>query len=123
MNEKNPVYNRIKSKVHSMPATDLRLTAQLAGEELDMRRDRWVNKMYNRFFSMETTGMATAFRMSSPRNDWKTDRVVVNCFKDNNRSEISVGVARLAPNDKFDYYTGVAIAFARAMGESVPDLF
>ena len=114
---------QIKAKIAFMPSTELRLTATLAQEELTARRNDWVEKMYRRFSDKENAGMAAFFRMSDPADGWLTDRVIVNCFKDKRRSKISVGMARLAPNDEFDFRTGVAIAFARAMGEQVPDLF
>ena len=114
---------RIEKQIAFLPHTELRLTATLALEELTTRRNNWVEKMYRRFSDKENAGMAAFFRMSDPANGWLTDRVIVNCFKDKSRSKISVGVARLAPNDEFDFRTGVAIAFARAMGEPVPDLF
>jgi hypothetical protein len=112
----------IKAKVTSMTPTELRLMAEFAGEELTTRRDNWVEQMYKRFSAKEDMGMACAVQMFA-RGTWATDRVVVTCFTSKNRSNASVGVARLSPNDEFDYRTGVAIAFARAMGEPVPDLF
>lgn len=112
----------IKAKVTSMTPTELRLMAEFADEELTARRIDWVEKMYKRFSVKEDVGMACAVQMF-PRDTWATDRVVVTCFTSKNRSDASVGVARLSPKDCFDYRTGVAIAFARAMGEPVPDLF
>lgn len=114
---------QIKAKVAFMPSTELRLMAEFAQEELTTRRNCWVEDMYRRFSAKENAGMATAIRMSDPGDSWLTDRVVVTCFKDKNRSKVSVGMARLAPHDEFDFRTGVAIAFARAMGMQVPDLF
>jgi hypothetical protein len=112
----------IKTKVTSMTPTELRLMAEFADEELTTRRSDWVEKMYKRFSVKEDVGMACAVQMF-PRDTWATDRVVVTCFTSKNRSDASVGVSRLSPKDCFDYRTGVAIAFARAMGEPVPDLF
>jgi hypothetical protein len=126
MNEKkNPMYDRIKKKIGPMPTTELRLTAQLAEEELRMRRDRWVNEMYERFFNKETVGMAEAIRVYKPNDSYVVDRIIVNCFMDKSRSKVATGLSRVSPDDtsNFDYYIGVAIAFARAMGEPVPDLF
>ena len=116
------IEKQIKAKIACMTPTELRLMADFASEELTIRRDNWVEKMYKRFSAKEDTGMACAVQMFA-RDTWKTDRVVVTCFMSKNRSNASVGVARLSPHDCFDYRTGVAIAFARAMGEPVPDLF
>lgn len=116
------IEKQIKAKVVCMTPTELRLMAEFAGEELTARRDNWVEQMYKRFSDKENIGMACAVQMFA-HGTWATDRVVVTCFTSKNRSNASVGVARLSPKDCFDYRTGVAIAFARAMGEPVPDLF
>lgn len=119
----NSMFNRVEKKVASMSPTELRLTCQLAERELDMRRSCWVHEMYGQFSDMERIGMAYAIRGATPDDRWAHDRIIVNCFTDKNRSKVTAGMSRLSPGDFFDYHTGVAIAFARAVGEPVPDLF
>lgn len=114
---------QIKKNISTLTATELRLTVAAAQDELNTRRDCWVNEMHDRFWHMNCAGKAFDTCLSNPHNYWLTDRVVVTCFKDKNRSQASVGVARLSPNDSYDRHIGIAIAFARAMGEEVPDLF
>ena len=126
MNQKNkkiPMYNYVEKKVGSLSDTELRLTCALAEEELDMRRACWVHEMYQRFVKKEDASMAFATRAYNPNNRWSVDRVIVTCFTDKSRSKVSTGVSRVFPEDFFDFETGVAIAFARAIGEPVPDLF
>lgn len=123
MNQKNSMCNYVEKKIGSMSATELRLTAHLANEELDMRRECWVQEMYGRFSEQEDRNMAFATRCYTPDNNWAVDRVIVNCFTDKSRSKVATGMSRVSPCDFFDYNTGVAIAFARAIGEPVPDLF
>lgn len=120
---KSRARSQVEAKVAKMGATELRLMAEIAQDELMTRRNIWVNDMYQRFSCKENIGMACSMRMYDPESVWNADRVVVTVFKDKNRSNASVGVARLSPQDCFDYRIGVAIAFARAMGEPVPDLF
>lgn len=117
----NPISKYVEKKVGSLTNTELRLTCALAEEELDMRRSSWVREMYQRFNQQSNTDMAYA--TIAYGGDWNADRIIVNRFKDKGRSKVATGVARLSPGDNFDYNTGVAIAFARAMGEPVPDLF
>lgn len=114
---------QVEANVARMTATELRLMAEISLDELTTRRNIWVGDMYQRFSCKENVGMACSLRMFDPNSPWNADRVVVTVFKDKNRSDASVGVARLSPKDCFDYRIGVAIAFARAMGEPVPDLF
>ena len=121
--QKSPLEDRVRNKVAFMPSPELRLMVEFAGAELTARRERWVDDMYQCFREQERKGMASAFQIPSPDDVWATDRVVVTCFTDKNRSKASVGVARLAPGDVFDFRTGAAIAFARAKGKQVPDLF
>ena len=122
-NQKNSMHNYVENKVGSMSATELRLTAHLANEELEMRRLCWVEEMYGRFSEREDRNMAFATRCYTPDNNWAIDRVIVHCFTDKSRSKVVTGMSRVSPCDFFDYNTGVAIAFARAIGEPVPDLF
>ena len=120
-NQKNSMHDYVENKVLSMSAPELRLTAHLASEELNKRRSNWVREMFQRFNQQSNTDMAYA--TIAYGGDWNADRIIVNRFKDKGRSKVATGVARLSPGDNFDYNTGVAIAFARAMGEPVPDLF
>lgn len=122
-NQKNSMLSYVENKVGSMSPTELRLTANLANEELDMRRVCWVEEMYGRFSEKKDANMAFSAHAHNPKNHWIIDRVVVTCFTDKSRSKVTTGVSRVSPDDRFDYNTGVAIAFARAIGEPVPDLF
>ena len=117
------IEKQMKKQVATSTAIQLRLLAQYAQEELDARRNRWVHDMYEQFCELENSNMATAIQVYRPDDRWTIDRVVVTYFTDKNRSKVSAGVSRLSPNDIFDYRTGVAIAFARAQGKEVPDLF
>lgn len=119
----NPMSKYVEKKVGSLSNTELRLTCALAEEELDMRRSSWVHEMYQRFVKKDDANMAFATRAYNPNNRWTVDRVIVTCFTDKSRSKVSTGVSRVSPEDFFDFETGVAIAFARAIGEPVPDLF
>lgn len=121
--KKNPVADLVKNRVAFMSHAELRLTAEFALDELIARRERWVDDTYRRFQEQERKGMASAFQVPSPDDVWATDRVIVTCFTNKNRSKVSVGMARLTPGDVFDFRTGAAIAFARAQGKPVPDLF
>ena len=120
---KSRARSQVEAKVAKMGATELRLMAEIAQDELMTRRNIWVNDMDQRFSCKENIGMACTMHMYDPESEWNADRVVVTCFKSKSRAEASVGVARLSPQDCFDYRIGVAIAFARAVGEPVPDLF
>lgn len=122
-NQKNSMFGYVEKKVGSMSATELRLTAHLANEELEMRRACWVEEMYSRFSEKKDANMAFSTHTHNPKDYWVIDRVVVTCFTDKSRSKVTTGMSRVSPCDHFDYNTGVAIAFARAIGEPVPDLF
>lgn len=122
-NQKNSMSKYVEKKVGSLSDTELRLTCALTYRELDMRRSSWVHEMYQRFVKKEVANMAFATRAYNPNNRWSVDRVIVTCFTDKSRSKVSTGVSRVSPCDFFDFETGVAIAFARAIGEPIPDLF
>lgn len=113
----------IQTKVTTLTPVELRLVAGFAQDELDKRRSSWVQTMCDRFADKEDRNMAVATRVHSPNTDWEVDRVIVNCFIDESRSKVVTGISRVHPKDYFDHFVGVAIAFARAMGEPVPDLF
>ena len=113
---------KISGNVSTMGATELRLTASVAQAELTSRRDFWVGEKNERFQKMQGFGRAVVNEISDPVEYWRDDRVVVTVL-DKSRSKASVGMARVAPGDQYDFRTGIAIAFARAMGEEVPDLF
>lgn len=113
---------KISGNVSTMGATELRLTANAAQVELTSRRNSWVKEKNERFQKMQGFGRAVVNEISDPVEYWRDDRVVVTVL-DKNRSKASVGMARVAPSDQYDFRTGIAIAFARAMGEEVPDLF
>ena len=57
------IEKQIKAKVVCMTATELRLMAEFADEELTARRSDWVEKMYKRFSANEDAGMACAVQM------------------------------------------------------------
>ena len=113
---------KITGNVSTMGATELRLTANAAQAELTSRRNSWVGEKNERFQELERSGRAVVNEVSDPADYWRNDRVVVTVL-DKSRSKASVGMARVAPGDRYDFRIGIAIAFARAMGEEVPDLF
>ena len=113
---------KISNSVSTMSPTELRLTANAAQAELTARRTAWVRANNERFQELERSGRAVVNEVSDPTDYWRNDRVVVTVLG-KSRINASVGMARVAPGDRYDYSIGIAIAFARAMGEEVPDLF
>lgn len=121
--QKSSLEDRVRNKVAFMPSPELRLMVEFADAELTARRDKWVREMCEQFSRMEEANMAYVICAIDPRTKHSADRVIVNCFSDKNRSKVATGISRLSPADCFDWDTGIAIAFARAMGKQVPDLF
>ena len=70
------------------------------------KRTAWVNKYYTQY----QTSIANAKRIG------ETTVVAVKWMND-----IRIGVATPVNGDKFDARTGIAVAYAKACGERIPD--
>lgn len=75
---------------------------------LSTKAERWAFKMARRAVAAANRGEATI------QAGERVTVVSVPEFK-------SIGTAICAPGDKYDADLGIAIAFARAMGEAIPD--
>lgn len=102
---------------------EVRVLMEAYAGELADRRDRWVSEMVDRYLELEGTDLATSQATCTPYGA-TCDRMIVAVFSDDSRRKVKTGLACCAPDDAFDWRIGIAIAFARAMGEEVPiDLF
>ena len=70
------------------------------------KRTAWVNKYYHQY-------------QLSIANSKRIGETTVVAVKRMNG--ISMGVATPVNGDKFDVHTGIAVAYAKACGESIPD--
>ena len=70
------------------------------------KRTAWVNKYYSQY----QMSVANAKRIG------ETTVVAVKRM-----NAISIGVATPVNGDKFDAHTGIAVAYAKACGERIPD--
>ena len=70
------------------------------------KRTAWVNKYYRQY------------QLSTAKSKRIGETTVVAVRWMNN---ISIGVATPVNGDKFDAHTGIAVAYAKACGEPIPD--
>ena len=73
------------------------------------KKNEWISAMVNAFMAAETTNLTTVV----------VGRQVAVVYLDTDKPKI--GVAKCNPTDVFDLATGLAIAYARANGKTVPD--
>lgn len=88
---------------------NLYLSAQaerIRREDNKRKRTAWVNKYYRQY----QLSVANSKRIG--------DTTVVAVRWMNN---VTIGVATPVNGDKFDVHTGIAVAYAKACGESIPD--
>lgn len=70
---------------------------------------KWVREMYNRYLAHPHSVMRQIGEIT-----------IVSMYNDF-YNILSIGVSRPARNDKYDERVGIAVAFAKAIGEPIPD--
>lgn len=70
------------------------------------KRTAWVNKYYHQY----------QLSIANSRRIGETTVVAVKWM-----NGIRMGTATPVNNDEFDVHTGIAVAYAKAVGESIPD--
>ena len=112
-----------KALIPTLSNVKVRILMEVCADVLADRREQWVDEVMDRYLRLEGAGRATSQIISDPLTG-VCDRMIVAVFNDDFRRKVKTGLACCAPGDTFDWRIGTAIAFARAMGETVPiDLF
>lgn len=101
--------------ISSMTDSDLTALRAAVNREIDARnsrsklqREKWINKLFNACNSHPNASCHTRGKLTI---------VAVYGYDYNTH----IGTAFPIKGDKFDFKTGVAVAYAKAIGETVPD--
>lgn len=73
------------------------------------KREQWVRTMVNRYL------------YHSHSASKQIGKITIVSVYDDYYSGVSIGTSRPVNNDKFDEDVGIAVAFAKAIGEPIPD--
>ena len=73
------------------------------------KREQWVRTMVNRYL------------YHSHSASEQIGKITIVSVYDDYYSGVSIGTSRPVDNDKFDEDVGIAVAFAKAIGEPIPD--
>lgn len=102
-------FNALDDKSLSVLYANLAREINARAEAKAVKRERWAREVYNRYLAHPHSVMRQIGEIT-----------IVSTYNDF-YNVLSIGVSRPANNDKYNERIGVAVAFAKAIGEPIPD--